>query len=134
VTAFPQSECSHAAANQRSNTLTGQAERNLLKPAKTTVEIVKGTIRINRHFRTLLTLFGIMRSSPIRLWLRRTVCILGGGAAAYAAVFVVGLISYRPADEAALTRLLAMWAPAGAFVGCVVGALVVLRAERLEAR
>jgi hypothetical protein len=58
MVAFPQSECPHAVVNQRTNGLTGQAESNLLKLAKPTVETVKGTIRINRRFCILLTLFG----------------------------------------------------------------------------
>jgi hypothetical protein len=47
--------------------LTDQAERNLLRPAKPTVEIVKGTIRINRHFSTLLTLLGMKKPSHLSL-------------------------------------------------------------------
>lgn len=69
-------------------------------------------------------------------WLRRLICILGGGAAGYVVVFVSGLISMsgildKPTNEA-LTRLIAIWSPAGAVGGCVIGALIVFRAERLE--
>jgi hypothetical protein len=68
------------------------------------------------------------------VWLRRIVCIVGGGTAAYVAVFVWGVASHRTVDESSLTLLLALWSPIGGAVGCAVGALIVFRAERLESR
>jgi hypothetical protein len=70
----------------------------------------------------------------ISVWLRRIVCVLGGGAAVYVAVSVWGVVSHGTVDESSLTRWLAIWSPIGGAAGCLVGALVVLRAERLEAR
>jgi hypothetical protein len=68
--------------------------------------------------------------SVLGLWLRRLVCIFGGGATAVVMVFLKGIFSHRPLDDGFY-----LWgcSIAGA-VGAIVGTLIVFRAERQETK
>jgi hypothetical protein len=68
-------------------------------------------------------------------WLRRAICIVGGGVAAAVAVFVYA-ITMKPITGTLeeRVRMMAVGCPIAAVIGAGVGALIVFRAERLEAK
>ena len=69
------------------------------------------------------------------VWTRRSICIAGGAVTASVLVFVYA-ITMKPVDGTTEERLhlLAVDGPIAAIVGSVIGAVIVLRTEKLEAR
>lgn len=72
------------------------------------------------------------KANRVLQWLRRLICIIGGGAAAYVLVFVIGMVAESPLDEAVIREVLFLWSPAASVIGGAVGAFIVMRAENLE--
>jgi hypothetical protein len=69
------------------------------------------------------------------MWLRRIICIVGGAATAAVGVFVYAIIT-KPITGTLeeRIRMMAVGCPIAAAIGGGIGALIVFRAEKLEAK